>query len=109
MNRKILGQIGRLKSHKREEYIQLHSAVWPGVLKTIKDCHIEHYSIFIRDNLVFAYYEYSGADYESDMKKMADDSITQKWWEITKPCFEKYNANSPEAFYETMQSIFYLD
>lgn len=109
MAKQIFGQIGRLKQEKIEEYVQLHAAVWPDVLKTIKECNLEHYSIFIKGDLVFAYFEYTGTDYDADMEKMAADETTQRWWTFTRPCFEKYDADSEEAFYVDMKSIFYLD
>ncbi len=31
-----------------EKYKKLHAAVWPDVLKTIKECNIENYSIYLR-------------------------------------------------------------
>lgn len=109
MNKRVFGQIGRLKPEKREEYIKLHADVWPGVLETIHDCNLQNYSIFIRDDLVFSYFEYTGDDYEKDTEKMAADEITQQWWGYTRPCFEKYEESSAEAFYEDMESIFYFE
>ena len=108
MARRMFGQIGRLKKEKIEEYKTLHAAVWPDVLKTITECNLENYSIFIKGDLVFSYFEYTGTDYEADMEKMAADETTQKWWGYTRPCFEKYNADSAEAFYEDMETIFYM-
>lgn len=109
MERRIFGQIGRLKKEKIEEYRALHAAPWPGVLKTIRECNLQNYSIFIKDDLVFSYFEYTGTDYEADMEKMAEDELTQKWWEHTKPCFEKYNAETTEDFYVDMESIFHYE
>ena len=109
MSKKMFGQIGRLKPEKREEYIKLHADVWPGVLEMIRECNLQNYSIFIRDDLVFSYFEYTGDDYERDMEKMAADELTQKWWGYTKPCFTKYAESSKEAFYEDMESIFYFE
>jgi len=40
----------------------------------------------MRDGLLLAYFEYTGGDYEADMKKMAEDPITQKRWAETNPC-----------------------
>lgn len=108
MGKQMFGQIGRLKPEKIDEYVKLHAAVWPDVLKMIKECNLENYSIFIKGDLVFAYFEYTGTDYAADMDKMAADETTQKWWGFTRPCFDKFNADSQEAFYEDMQSIFYL-
>ena len=76
MAKQIFGQIGRLKKEKIQEYVELHQAVWPDVLKTIKECNLEHYSIFLKGDLVFAYFEYTGIDYEADMEKMAADETT---------------------------------
>ena len=103
------GQIGRLKKDKIDEYVRLHAAVWPEVLQTITACNLRNYSIYIRDDLVFSYYEYVGDDYEMDMEKMAADEMTQKWWSYTRPCFEKYCESSSEAFYEDMQNIFFYE
>jgi L-rhamnose mutarotase len=36
------GQIIGLKPEKVEEYKKLHAAVWPSVLKKIKECHIRN-------------------------------------------------------------------
>jgi L-rhamnose mutarotase len=56
----------------------------------IKDCNIRNYSIHeleINGELyLFGYYEYCGTDYDADMKKMASDPSTRKWWVETDPC-----------------------
>ena len=103
------GQIGKLKKDKIEEYVELHAATWPGVLKTITECNLQNYSIFLHGDLVFSYFEYVGEDYDADMAKMATDPTTQDWWSHTRPCFTKYKADSPEAFYTDMQQIFFFE
>ena len=35
---------------------------------------------------LIAYLEYTGSDFEADMKKMAADPETQRWWKETDPC-----------------------
>lgn len=107
--RKIYGQIGRLKKECIEHYKELHAAAWPGVLETIHACKLQNYSIFLQDDLVFGYYEYTGDDYEADMAKMAADPITQQWWKQTRPCFTKYNDLSREPFYQDMEQIFFFE
>ncbi len=103
----IFGQLGRLKPDKIEEYAALHAAPWPGVQETITACNLRNYSIFLHGDLVFAYLEYVGEDYEADMAKMADDPITQEWWTHTKPCFLRYAVDSNSEFYHDMKQIFY--
>ena len=101
------GQIGRLKRECIDKYVRLHAEVCPEVIQTIYDCHIHNYSIFLEDDVVFAYFEYTGDDYTADCEKMASDPITQKWWALTRPCFTKYSSDKAEAFYTDMRQIFF--
>ncbi|SNT41394.1 L-rhamnose mutarotase [Granulicella rosea] len=78
-------QIIQLKPEYEAEYIRYHAAVWPSVLHTIEACNIRNYSIFLRDSVLFAYFEYHGHDYEADMLLMAADPETQRWWRIMDP------------------------
>lgn len=70
----------------REEYLELHAAVWPQVEATLRDCNVGNYSIFILENTLFAYYEYTGDDHEADMARIAEDEVTREWWTHTDPC-----------------------
>jgi L-rhamnose mutarotase len=103
------GMIIRLKPDKVEEYKELHRNVWPEVLKTIKDCHIQNYTIFYKDGYLFSYYEYTGENYEEDMKKMAEDPITQKWWALCKPCQEPLKTRKEGEWWAEMEEVFHLD
>ena len=112
--KKVFGQIGRLKPECIELYRRLHeqdvyTTRWAGVLEKIHDCNMQNYSIFIEDDVVFGYFEYVGQDYDADMAKMAADPTTKDWWSHTRPCFTKYKADSPEAFYTDMQQIFFFE
>ena len=107
MSRIIFGQLGRLKPEKIEEYEALHGAPWPEVLQTIYDCNLRNYSIFRHGDLVFAYFEYVGEDYDADMAKMAEDPVTQDWWTHTHPCFEEFAISPESEFYHDMKQIFY--
>lgn len=103
---KRFGQIARLKPKKIAEYRQLHAEVWPEVLQTIETCNIRNYTIFIKNDELFAYFEYIGKDYDKDMLKMAEDPVTQNWWKKTKPCFLHHNQ---QIYYLDMDEIFHYD
>ena len=45
---KRYGSVLIVRPDKVEEYKRLHAAVWPGVLKMIKECNIRNYSIYLR-------------------------------------------------------------
>ena len=100
-------QLDKLKKDKIEEYCRLHADPWPDVLKTITECNLKNYSIFLHGDLVFAYFEYTGEDYDADIAKMAADPITQQWWKHTHPCFEEFAIDPESKFYHDMKPIFY--
>lgn len=79
-----------LKPEKAAHYRELHAHPWPGVNRMIKACHIQNFSIHEREiegkTYLFAYLEYTGTDFAADMKRMADDPETQRWWKATDPC-----------------------
>jgi len=102
------GQVIRLKPEHAQEYIAYHAEVWPGVLKMIKKCNISNYSIFFKDNLLFSYFEYTGTDFEADMKRMAEDEETQRWWDVVKPLMEPVENRKPGEFWADMEEIFHL-
>lgn len=103
------GQMIRLKPEGADEYIRQHAAVWPGVLKMIKRCNIQNYSIYFKDDYLFAYFEYTGTDFHGDMAKMAADPETQRWWNVVKPLMEPLENREPDEFWSTMQEIFHLE
>ena len=97
-------QVGYLKPEKRAEYIELHAAVWPKVAEMITKCNLHNYSISIMGDMVVSYFEYTGEDYDADMRMMEADPVTQDWWQHTKPCFLHHDQ---KLYYEDMQEIFY--
>ena len=108
-NLRRFGQIIGLRPETREEYIRHHAAAWPGVLQTIHGCNIRNYSIFLRGDTLFAYFEYVGDDFESDMKKMAADPETQRWWKIMGPMQRPLPDRSEGEWWANMEEVFHFD
>lgn len=106
---KRYGSVIGLSPEKTEEYKKLHSAVWPGVLKTIHECNIRNYSIYFKDGLLFSYFEYIGEDYEADMTKMAADPETQRWWDVCKPCQRPLDSRKEGEWWSDMEEVFHFD
>ena len=79
-----------LKPSKAAHYEYLHAHPRPPVNQMIKECHIQNFSIYERELAgklyLFAYLEYTGKNFEADMKRMAADPATQRWWKETDPC-----------------------
>ena len=102
-----------LKPEKAGYYKQLHANPWPGVNKMITDCHIRNFSIHEREIdgklYLFAYLEYTGKDFDADMKKMAADPETQRWWKETDPCQSPLpDAAAKGKIWSDMEEVYYL-
>ena len=103
------GSLIKLRPEKLEEYKDLHANAWPEVLKMIRECNIRNYSIYYKDGFLFSYFEYTGDDYEADMKKMAADPNTQTWWKLTDPCQEPLETRKPGEWWASMEEFFHAD
>jgi L-rhamnose mutarotase len=106
---KRYGMVIRLKPERLEEYKRLHAAVWPEVLRKITECNIRNYSIYHKDDLLFSYFEYVGKDFDGDMAKMAADPITQKWWDVCKPCHDPLPTRGEGEWWANMDEVFHCD
>jgi len=108
------GMVIGVREEKLAEYKELHAAVWPGVLKTIKECNIRNYSIYLHEleegkYYLFGYFEYTGDDFKADMEKMAADPVTQKWWELCEPCQIPLSNRKEGEWWASMEEVFHLD
>ena len=104
-----VGQRIGLRPEREDEYIRYHKEVWPEVLELIRKCNIRNYSIFLRDHTLFAYFEYTGSDYEEDMKRMAADPKMQEWWRIMEPMQVPFSGRKPGEWWDRMEEVFYTD
>lgn len=107
--KKRFGQMIRLKPEGADDYIRHHASVWPKVLLTIKNCNIQNYSIYFKDNYLFAYFEYTGFDFKADIDRMAADPETQRWWDLVKPLMDPMESRGEGEFWANMEEVFHLD
>jgi len=109
------GQIVRLKPEYVQEYKACHAQVWPEVLKQIRDCNIQDYSIWWDDKsgILFATFKYVGYDYAGDMERMAGNPKVREWWRMTDGYQESFveGAVSSEAgepaWWKPVEEVFY--
>ena len=111
---KRFGWVIMVRPEKIAEYKHLHAAVWPGVLKMIKTCHLQNYSIYLRQlddgrHYLFSYFEYVGHDFAADMATMAADPTTQKWWDVCKPCQAPLTHRATGEWWADMEEVFHQD
>ena len=110
---KRVGQIIKLKPEKYEEYRRLHADPWPEILATLRAANIRNYSIYHKNGYLFAYYEYVGNDYATDMARIANDPKTHEWWALTDPCQEPVEGVSKGSreghWWADMEELFHMD
>ena len=106
-----MGQIIGIDPTRIAEYRKEHAVVWPGVLARITACNIRNYTIFLKEpeNLLFAYFEYTGTDFSADMAKMAEDPTTQEWWKLCSPMQRALETGKDGEWWAMMEPVFHHD
>lgn len=93
----------------RAEYLRLHSAVWPQVEAALSAHHVTNYSIFILEDTLFGYYEYTGDDYEADMAALDDDLVSREWLTHTDPCQTPFGRDArPDDRWRELGEVWHL-
>lgn len=86
---KRVGMVIRLKPECVEEYRRLHADSNPGVRDLLAKYHMRNFSIFLHpigeEWYEFGYYEYTGRDFDADMKALAAQPRNQAWLEMCDP------------------------
>lgn len=111
---KRVGMVTGLNPEKAAYYKELHAATWEGVLAAIEQYNIRNFSIYLKEIdgklYLFSYYEYIGDDYEADMKRIAADPTTQRWWAETDPCqLPLSEAAAKGEIWTPMEEVFHTD
>ncbi len=105
------GAVIGLKSEFEQKYRELHANVWPSVLSRIKLSNIRDYSIYTTEILgkkyLFSYFEYVGSNLDEDLKAMALDENTQRWWKETDNCQVRLPNAMPDETWHNMEQVFY--
>jgi len=108
---KRYGMVIGIRADRIEEYRRLHREVWPAVQAQIRRSGIRNYTIYLREpeGLLFSHFEHHGQDFEADMKAMAADPETQRWWTLCSPCQQPLTTRRPGEHWAALDEIFHLD
>ena len=106
-----MGLVIGLKGDQIPEYKRLHADVWPEILAKITECNITNYSIFLKEpeNIMFAYWEYHGSDFEADSALMAADPKMKEWWKICGPMQVPLETRKEGEWWASMEEVFHHD
>lgn len=72
--------------------------------------NIRNYSIFLCDDVLFSYFEYSGTDLDRDMAEMAAHPESREWARLTDACQTPFAPGAPPSGLWTQAvEVFHLD
>ena len=103
------GQILRLKPGTRDACVRYHANVWPEVAQAIRDGNIRNYSVFLKDDILFAYFEYLGDDLKADWDRMVANPKMQEWWKIMQPMQEPIPTRTEGEWWAIMEEAYHQD
>jgi L-rhamnose mutarotase len=108
---KRIGQTIHLRPEVEAEYRRIHVKIWPEIETAIRAAGITNYSIFLKDGVMFAYFEYTGPDEEFDarMEVMANAPRMQEWWGVTKAMQIPLETRQPGEWWADMEEVFHQD
>jgi cytidyltransferase-like protein len=104
--RKPIGSLIGLKEGTEELYFLLHRNVFTSVLERIARSNLADYSIFFLNGILFAFFDYSGSDYEKDMRDMSKDPDTRQWWKLTEPLQQPLPGRKDGEWWAGMEHLF---
>lgn len=85
---KRVGMIIGIRPDRLAAYEALHAASNAGVRDLLTKYHMHNFSIYLErlpdeTYYLFGYYEYTGTNFEADMKKLAAEPRNQEWLRST--------------------------
>ncbi len=104
-----VGMVIGIAPERVPEYRRLHAAVWPEVLAVLRRHHIRNYSIFLKDETLFGYLEYTGTSFEEDLKKLGDYEVMQRWYALCGPCQRPLATRAPGEWWALMDHVFFME
>ena len=108
---KRFGQSVHLRPEVEAEYRKLHVKIWPEIEDAIRKSGITNYSIYLKDGVMFAYFEYVGPDDEFDarMEALATAPRMQEWWGVTKAMQIPLPTRAEGEWWANMDEVFHQD
>ena len=95
----------RVRPGHEAEYRRRHEAVWPEMLRALKDAGCSNYSIYMKGQDLFAYMEV--ADFEAFKRYMSANKDSQRWEARMAPIMEQA-IRADTGFHEVLPEVFHL-
>jgi L-rhamnose mutarotase len=90
-----------------EEYRERHAAVWPEMLRALRETGWHNYSLFLRDDgLLIGYFETPSLD--EALSGMAERDVNRRWQTEMAELFEDLGGARPDSGFTRLHEVFHL-
>lgn len=90
-----------------DEYKRRHAAVWPEMLRALKEAGWNNYSLFLsQDGLLVGYVECD--DFDAVRARMALTDVNARWQAEMAALFEN-TGQAPDEGFQVLEEVFNLD
>ena len=96
----------KLMAGCQDEYKKRHAAIWPELVRLLKENGVSDYSIFLDEetNTLFAVQRQGEGQSSQDL---GADPIVQRWWAHMADIMETHTDNSPVS--KPLTEVFYME
>lgn len=98
----------QVRPDRLEEYKERHRAVWPEMLRALKDSGWHNYSLFLReDGMLIGYFETESL--EAAQAGMAATEINARWQAEMAEFFVDLDGARPDTGFVELTEVFHLE
>jgi L-rhamnose mutarotase len=98
----------QVRPDRLEEYRERHSAVWPEMLRALRDSGWRNYSLYLRDDgLLVGHLETD--DLAAAQAAMERTEVNARWQAEMAPFFAGLDAGTPDRSFEVLDEVFHLE
>jgi L-rhamnose mutarotase len=98
--------LGHVDPARIDEYREVHRAVWPELLRVLRDAGWRNYSLFLRDDgLLIGYVE--ADDLDAAQERVARTEVNARWQAEMSELFASEGA--PDEAWERIPEVFSLE
>lgn len=98
----------QVRPERLAEYKQRHRAVWPDMLRALRETGWTNYSLFLRaDGLLVGYFETPSL--RAALDGMAKREANERWQRDMAPFFMNLDAATPDQSFLRLEEVFHLD
>ena len=98
--------LGHVDPARIDEYREVHRAVWPELLRVLRDAGWRNYSLFLRDDgLLIGYVE--ADDLDAAQERVARTEVNARWQAEMSALFRSEGA--PDEAWERIPEVFNLE